>query len=381
MMDMLGDSHQPDHTSTRDGETAAVSARLADSILARSEVAAESLSRYRPSRSAPSKSDGRRNRLAGPAQKLALSTVLVSAGCVVSSALCRPIGNSLAARMEAANGAEGARQFTEDWRLKDFGGYKAWELDGNLTEAAEQQARHLTASEVASVTLWFLLAVALVGLIAWQVLQLRHMQIRDDPRNPLDHGKSVNALLVAAGICGVLNLAAVGWSIAVVTANRDLGPKNNPFDISLIAILAGVFSFLSLALLCVLAFQKVLPANVDKHQLQSAFPGAIGLTDTGEPVYPLIGYTAAGDAVTADRVRSQVVQGSDTRTNSLAIVALVVGLLAGALAIPFGHVARAQIRRTGERGAGIALAGLILGYVNLAVVVAVLITLVVAFRN
>jgi hypothetical protein len=52
-------------------------------------------------------------------------------------------------------------------------------------------------------------------------------------------------------------------------------------------------------------------------------------------------------------------------TNSFAIVALVLGLVLGPLAVPFGHVARSQIRRTGERGDGMALAGLILGYYSL----------------
>lgn len=61
------------------------------------------------------------------------------------------------------------------------------------------------------------------------------------------------------------------------------------------------------------------------------------------------------------------------RTNPLAIVALVFGVMGGVLAIPLGHVARAQIRRTGEAGDGLAIAGLILGYIAL-VVWAVLIT-------
>lgn len=60
-----------------------------------------------------------------------------------------------------------------------------------------------------------------------------------------------------------------------------------------------------------------------------------------------------------------------TRTNGLAIASLVCGLLQfvfGPLptipAIVFGHIARGQIRRTGEQGAGLALAGLILGWVT-----------------
>ena len=57
------------------------------------------------------------------------------------------------------------------------------------------------------------------------------------------------------------------------------------------------------------------------------------------------------------------------RTNGLAIASLACGLaqfvfgpLATIPAIVFGHVARHQIRRTGEQGASLALAGLILGW-------------------
>jgi hypothetical protein len=56
---------------------------------------------------------------------------------------------------------------------------------------------------------------------------------------------------------------------------------------------------------------------------------------------------------------------SDVGTNTYAIVALVLGLVLPPAAVPFGHVARAQIRRTGQRGSGMALAGLILGYYSL----------------
>jgi Domain of unknown function (DUF4190) len=61
------------------------------------------------------------------------------------------------------------------------------------------------------------------------------------------------------------------------------------------------------------------------------------------------------------------------RTNSLAIASLVTAilswvlcpLLAAILAVIFGHVARGQIKQTGEGGAGMALAGLIVGYSNI----------------
>ena len=57
------------------------------------------------------------------------------------------------------------------------------------------------------------------------------------------------------------------------------------------------------------------------------------------------------------------------RTNPLAVAALTCGvaefLTLGLTAIPavvLGHMARSQIRRTGEHGSGLALAGLILGW-------------------
>ncbi len=60
-----------------------------------------------------------------------------------------------------------------------------------------------------------------------------------------------------------------------------------------------------------------------------------------------------------------------TRTNAMAIASLACGIgqiffwfVAGVPAIVFGHVARRQIRETGEAGDGMALAGLILGYIG-----------------
>lgn len=66
------------------------------------------------------------------------------------------------------------------------------------------------------------------------------------------------------------------------------------------------------------------------------------------------------------------------RTNGLAVAALmcgigqlVVGLPAGIAAIILGHKARRQIRQTGEQGAGLAMAGLALGYAGTLAVVLV----------
>ena len=62
-------------------------------------------------------------------------------------------------------------------------------------------------------------------------------------------------------------------------------------------------------------------------------------------------------------------------TNGLAVAALVCGIAQFALGVTFipaiicGHMARRQIRMTGEGGDGMALAGLILGYIGGALIV------------
>ena len=66
-------------------------------------------------------------------------------------------------------------------------------------------------------------------------------------------------------------------------------------------------------------------------------------------------------------------------TNTLAIVSLVLGilgltfipLLASVCAVVCGHIARGQIKRTGEGGSGFATAGLIIGYVSIALFVVI----------
>lgn len=51
------------------------------------------------------------------------------------------------------------------------------------------------------------------------------------------------------------------------------------------------------------------------------------------------------------------------RTNALAIASLVCGFVFAPLAIVFGHVSLSQIKKSGEDGRGLAIAGLVLGYI------------------
>jgi uncharacterized membrane protein YqhA len=65
------------------------------------------------------------------------------------------------------------------------------------------------------------------------------------------------------------------------------------------------------------------------------------------------------------------------QTNTLAIVSLISGIVSwfavpvigGIVAVITGHMAKSQIRRTGEQGNTFATVGLVLGYVHLAAVV------------
>lgn len=90
------------------------------------------------------------------------------------------------------------------------------------------------------------------------------------------------------------------------------------------------------------------------------------------------------DAVVADL--PGVAPPAPPKTNQLAIAALVCGVgqvmlwpLITVPAIVLGHMARRQIRQTGEQGAGMALAGLLLGWAGAAIAVLVAIAVILIF--
>ncbi len=55
------------------------------------------------------------------------------------------------------------------------------------------------------------------------------------------------------------------------------------------------------------------------------------------------------------------------KTNTLAIVSLVLAFFVSLGAVICGHIALSQIKKTGENGRGLAIAGLVLGYLGLVV--------------
>ena len=64
-------------------------------------------------------------------------------------------------------------------------------------------------------------------------------------------------------------------------------------------------------------------------------------------------------------------------TNTMAILALVLSFVVPVAGIICGHLALGQIRRTGEPGRELALAGLIVGYVTTALIVLMVIAWIV----
>jgi hypothetical protein len=72
-------------------------------------------------------------------------------------------------------------------------------------------------------------------------------------------------------------------------------------------------------------------------------------------------------------------------TNGMATAALILGcaqfflwILSGIPAIICGHIALSQIKRTGQEGRGMAIAGLVLGYIGLVLFLAFILLIVVA---
>lgn len=69
------------------------------------------------------------------------------------------------------------------------------------------------------------------------------------------------------------------------------------------------------------------------------------------------------------------------RTNTLATLALIFAIIGSVVGLILGYVARAQIRRTGENGAGMALAAIIIGWIEVGLFVIVAIIYIAVFAS
>jgi hypothetical protein len=179
----------------------------------------------------------------------------------------------------------------------------------------------------------------------------------DDPTATAERGETTGGG-PALVVLGVVLVVVFGWLFLWVPVNS----ATRLFLVAVGVLLGGVVVAIGIGRL---------RRNARPSDSGAARP--LGYTVDGQPIYPVVGYTSSGEPITADRAVG--VAPFNPRTNPMATATLVLGVVAGPLAIPFGHIARSQIARTGEQGGGMALAGLILGYISLTAVLATIILL------
>ncbi|MBT2498703.1 DUF4190 domain-containing protein [Agromyces sp. ISL-38] len=98
---------------------------------------------------------------------------------------------------------------------------------------------------------------------------------------------------------------------------------------------------------------------------------------------PAPGYSAPPPAAPAyGQADSAYGQPATGKTNTLAIVSLVASLVGFATGVGFiagiicGHISLGQIKKTGEQGRGLALAGVIIGYIGIVLSIIVVIVVI-----
>src|ERR671916_567915 len=111
------------------------------------------------------------------------------------------------------------------------------------------------------------------------------------------------------------------------------------------------------------------PYSQDPYAPSSGSP-ASGAPSSGQPYPPPYGDPGKGQPY-AQQYGAQPYGGQPSpppyapvaSTNTMAILALVFAFIFAPAAIVLGHIAKKQIRQTGEQGEGLATAGLWLGYI------------------
>lgn len=218
---------------------------------------------------------------------------------------------------------------------------------------------------------------------------------------PLDRTSLVGGIILATGVIGALagfsGIALIGGLAggvlmlagAVVLATRARPRISIPLLVACVLVIAvylwplgsvvAVIAIVAAIAGGVLAVRDA-KSKVERDAARAAEAHAARVARVREWEAALS--EARGDEASASGLdaATHVLQRESNRTNTLAIVALILGLLGGLLAIPVGHTSLNQIRRTGERGRGMALAGTVLGYVWLAALVALLVVVFVVLQ-
>jgi uncharacterized membrane protein len=108
------------------------------------------------------------------------------------------------------------------------------------------------------------------------------------------------------------------------------------------------------------------------------------------PAQPAPGYTAPDAAPAYGQTApayGQSTQPAGGKTNTLAIVSLVASLIGLFTGIGFivgiicGHISLSQIKKTGEQGRGMAIAGLIIGYIGILITIILTIVFIALFAS
>lgn len=102
------------------------------------------------------------------------------------------------------------------------------------------------------------------------------------------------------------------------------------------------------------------------------------------PAYQQPPAPAYGSAAPAYGQQPYGQQAGPDRYNVLAIVSLVSSFFISLVAVITGHIALSQIARTGEKGRGLAIAGLVLGYLGILsgiIFLVVLLPLIITFST
>lgn len=115
--------------------------------------------------------------------------------------------------------------------------------------------------------------------------------------------------------------------------------------------------------------------RLTQDELDTRLGEAYGARTYADLAAPTADLPAAQRPLPGPLARPAPVQPRPAATNGMAVASLVCGLMQvffGITTIPaviLGHLAKGQIRRTGERGDGMATAGLVLGWLGIAMFV------------
>ncbi|MGY4858013.1 DUF4190 domain-containing protein [Cryobacterium sp. AP23] len=90
-------------------------------------------------------------------------------------------------------------------------------------------------------------------------------------------------------------------------------------------------------------------------------------------------YGATGETPPAYSAQSYTGPAGADKYNVLAIISLVSAFFVSLAAIICGHIALSQIKKTGERGRGLAIAGLVLGYLGIIAGIIIFVVLILAW--